>query len=603
MISSRALIQAVESAKWLSEQQLQQILGIVQLLTAQQQQSLADDQETGHLGKRSMAQSDAPTDALISAAKPKQGSEDEQTDPNLRMNLAPSTALETYQDANKVGMLQVMKQVSKTQHIKQPSCSSEISKVAWSGPNPIVTIRSKGESALMKSAESSEKSTEILKKKRSKSQASRDSLANLNKTTVLIKDKAFKEVDASVTTTDTPDDSQTTKSSMILNYLAEGQAMEVVALGSNTAFFLMSLFNVQSKSIELQSVNLKAKKYKRVFDVKPLTHDHSIKVGKFEIRVLQTYLTVAPLSKDPRFERLGEAKLGQEELQRYQTLFTINSTKFIYMIIEQKENWFEEQIKQENLYVNEVVRGLSELSAPDPNSSIIHMSFDLHLANSFIVLSKIGEQGYLQLFAGSENNLGRATIDVEVPRKPFNLKVFGSEGIFSHVEYISSSDIVVLMGIFAEPTGPKPSDYRYYFCCRVMAFYRLRTSQDKKVTDLREVKTFRQEVPPSLSTSGKLFEVCASRLIGGKYQFMMLIKNTSIILRLTLAPPENVQQKAPTLPTMTFEQIDLNESTGDFELDPKDKLRVSAFAKKPDEEGKYLVAYENKYCEMILSDN
>ena len=561
----------------------------------QQLQSMTDDQEQGDLGKRSWAQDLSPTDA------------------GTTPSLAPQSKEDFYQDAFKLNHLDVMKQVSKTQHIKQPSSSSEISKVAWSGQNAIVTIRTKGESeAAQKAGEETEKSSENSKKKR-KSQSHKEQQANFNKTTVLIKDKNYREQTTSPDSAglsqepngDKQADKQQSKSSMILNYLAEGQAMEVVSLGNNTTFFLMSLFNTQTKCIELQSVNLKAKKYKRVFDVKPLTHDHVIKVGKFEIRVLQTFLTVAPLTNDPKLEQRAQAVAEEDrsELTRYQTLFTINSTKFIYMIIEQKENWFEEQIKQENLFVNEIVRGVSELGAPDPNSSIIHMGFDLDLRDSFIVLSKVGEQGYLQLFLGSENNLGRATIDVEVPRKPFNLKIFGSEGIFSHVEYISSLDSVVLMGVFAEPTGEKLRDYRYYFCCRVLAFYKHRSDDGRKHTEIREVKTFRQAIPQNLSYSGKLFEVCASKQIGGRYQLMVLIKNTSVILRLTLSLPESLQQRPLKHPVMSFQQIDLNESIGDFELEPKDSVRVSAIAKKPDEEGKYLVAYENKYCEMQLSDN
>jgi hypothetical protein len=382
---------------------------------------------------------------------------------------------------------------------------------------------------------------------------------------------------------------------MILNYLAEGVAKEMISLGNTDSFFLMSLFNLESKSIELQSINLKAKKYKRVFDVKPLTCDQKIKVGSFEIPLLQTYLAVSPLLNDPKNPNREESAEERAASMRYQTLFTINSNKFIYMIIEQKENWFEEQIKQENLYVSEIGRGTSDLVSSNQNCSIIHLGFDLDDHTSFVVMSKVGEQGYIQVFRGSENDLGRATIDVDIPKKPFNLKIFGSDGIFTHVEYMRSSDTFALMGIFAERSeGSNPP--RYYFCCKLMAFERRLTGDGRKSTEIREIKTLRQEVPSQLSESGKLFEVCARNHPGGMHQFMILIKNTPTILRLTLTPVEAGHRR------IAFEQIDLTESLGDFELETGQGLRVSAIASKPDEEGRYLIGYDNKYCEMLLKD-
>ena len=590
----------------------------------QKLQSVIDYEEQGSLNKRKPLELLHPSDVGRRSVlrTPGPGSE---TDTANSSKLLQHRSGSLFQQAEKVS-LQCLKQVCKTQHVKQPSHNSEIAKIAWSGDNAMVCIKNKGDAVPAKGSKKPAQKKEANEGR----PATQEPQQHLNKTTVLIKDRAYqdqtsqypqdpvenKSEERTSTTQDNTsgkppdksniksDDRPASKNSMILNYLAEGQVSELVSLGSNKAFFLMSLYNAETRCVELQSVNLKAKKYKRVFDVKQLTCDQTVKVGQFETRLLQTYLTVAPFSNDPRVQQRASMDLETAGLQRYQTLFTINSTKFIYMIIEQKEHWFEEQIKQENLYVNEIGRGASELTAAEPHNSIIHMSFDLDLADSFIVMSKVGEQGHLQVFLGSENQLGRATIDKEFERMAFNLKEPGCEGIYSHVEYMSSSRSFLVMGIFAERVGTGSKDFKYYFCCRHMFFDCRTSAKGRKSTEIVLIQSFRQELPSSLSVSGKLFEVSASKQLQDRYQFVVLIKNTSILLRLTLTRPENPPGPAAAHHSARFEQIDLLEMLGDLELSTEgEKLEVSAIARKPDEDGKYLIAYGNKYCEVKLGDN
>jgi hypothetical protein len=593
MISLDAVKRLLASEASLSREQQQRILARLDELVLQQVQSMVDQQETGGLGKRShtsdrpeadSARTDAPGKSpsfadFELAAKPS----------HLSQNCA-------YQDATKSTSLKIQKQTSKTQHIKQPATDSEIRNLGFSGQNAIVAI---GIKRTPDSASRNKKSVNESKTKEPQPGEPQPQQSH-NKTTVLIKDRTQSDLNASSDQLSSdPKSSSGGKSNLILNYLTEGQAMELVSLGSTTTFFLMTLFDESKKTLELQSVNLKAKKYKRIFDVKQLTHGLTLKVGRFELLVLQTSLAVAPLMTDPRIEPGCSPPKAQ---RRYQTLFTLNSTKFVYMVIEQKENWFEEQIRQENLYVNEIGRGAHSQELSDPNNSIIHMSFDRDLSDSFAVISKIGEQGYVHTYRGSENSLGRATIDVEFPRQPFNLKLFGTEGIFSHVEYMSSTGAFVLMGVFAEKLNAHSKKYRYFFCAKVMAFVKQPSIDGKERTAVVEIKTLCQDIPDSLSNSGRLFEVCASRLADGKHQFKVLIKNTTTLLRLTLHQ-ENLEPKSPQQLRISFEQVDLNETVGDLELESGEQLRVSAIAKNPDEEGKYLIAYGNKYCEVLLADN